>query len=93
MKRPVLLLALTLLGCQSILTARQMHPLQVKVVPAWVANAFTVAQTQSEAMYNEVMKTGLLPRSIQASSPVRYGICTPTPEKIHGKRVPRKPPP
>ena len=65
MKRPVLLLALTLLGCQSILTARQMHPLQVKVVPAWVANAFTVAQTQSEAMYNEVMKTGLLPRSIQ----------------------------
>ena len=65
MKRPVLLLALTLLGCQSILTARQMHPLQVKEVPAWVANAFTVAQTQSEAMYNEVMKTGLLPRSIQ----------------------------
>ena len=65
MKRPVLLLALTLLSCQSILTARQMHPLQVKEVPAWVANAFTVAQTQSEAMYNEVMKTGLLPRSIQ----------------------------
>ena len=52
MKKPVLLLALTLLGCQSILTARQMHPLQVKEVPAWVANAFTVAQTQSEAMYN-----------------------------------------
>ncbi len=104
MKRPVLLLALTLLGCQSILTARQMHPLQVKEVPAWVANAFTVAQTQSEAMYNEVMKTGLLPRSIQRGLqpktdwtagffPVRYGICTPTPEKIHGKHVPKKPPP
>lgn len=65
MKKNILLLALTLLGCQSNLTAWQMHPLQVKEVPAWVANAFTVAQTQSKAMYNEVMKTGLLPRSIQ----------------------------
>lgn len=40
-------------------------PLQVEEVPTWVENAFTVAQTQSEAMYKEVMKTGLLPRSIQ----------------------------
>lgn len=81
MKRPVLLLALTLLSCQSILTARQMHPLQVKEVPAWVANAFTVAQTQSEAMYNEVMKTGLLPRSI------RTGITTQN--RLDGRLLPR----
>lgn len=65
MKRTILLLALTLLGCQGILKAQQIHPLQVEEVPAWVANAFAVAQTQSEAMYKEVMKTGLLPRSIQ----------------------------
>ncbi len=65
MKRTILLLALTLLGCQGILKAQQVHPLQVEEVPTWVENAFTVAQTQSEAMYKEVMKTGLLPRSIQ----------------------------
>ena len=65
MKRTILLLVLALLSYQSVLTAQQMHPLQVKEVPAWVANAFTVAQTQSEAMYNEVIRTGLLPRSIQ----------------------------
>lgn len=41
------------------------HPLQVKEIPAWVANAFTVAQVQSEAMYKKVMRTNLLPRSIQ----------------------------
>lgn len=65
MKRTILLLVLALLSYQSVLTAQQMHPLQVKEMPAWVANAFTVAQTQSEAMYNEVIRTGLLPRSIQ----------------------------
>lgn len=65
MKRTILLLALTLLGCQGILKAQQVPPLQVEEVPTWVENAFTVAQTQSEAMYKEVMKTGLLPRSIQ----------------------------
>jgi len=37
----------------------------MKEAPAWVTNAFTVAQAQSEAMYKEVMKTKLLPRSIQ----------------------------
>lgn len=65
MKRTILLLALTLLGCQGILKAQQVPPLQVEEVPTWVENAFTVAQTQSEAMYKEVMKTGLRPRSIQ----------------------------
>jgi len=65
MKRILLLSALALLGCRSLLTAQQVYPLQVKEIPAWVANAFTVAQTQSEAMYKEVIKTGLLPRSIQ----------------------------
>lgn len=54
MKRTLLLLALSLLGCRNISTARQVHPLQVKEVPAWTANAFTVAQAQSEAMYKEV---------------------------------------
>lgn len=65
MKRILLLSTLALLGCQSLLTAQQTHSQQVKEIPAWVANAFTVAQTQSEAMYKEVIKTGLLPRSIQ----------------------------
>ncbi len=65
MKRTILLLALVLLSRQSIIQAQQVPLLQVKEVPAWVANAFTVAQTQSEGMYKEVTKTGLLPRSIQ----------------------------
>lgn len=65
MKRILLLSTLALLGCQSLLTVQQTHSQQVKEIPAWVANAFTVAQTQSEAMYKEVIKTGLLPRSIQ----------------------------
>lgn len=104
MKRILLLSALALLGCRSLLTAQQVYPLQVKEIPAWVANAFTVAQTQSEAMYKEVIKTGLLPRSIQKGLqpktdwtagffPVHYGICTPIPETKHGKSVPRMPPP
>lgn len=50
---------------RSILTAQQVLPPQMKEAPAWVTNAFTVAQAQSEAMYKEVMKTKLLPRSIQ----------------------------
>ena len=65
MKRTLLLLTLTLLGGRSILTAQQVLPPQMKEAPAWVTNAFTVAQAQSEAMYKEVMKTKLLPRSIQ----------------------------
>lgn len=65
MKRTLLLLTLTLLGGRSILTAQQVLPPQMKEAPAWVTNAFTVAQAQSEAMYKEVMKTKLLARSIQ----------------------------
>lgn len=65
MKRTILLLTLVLLSRQNIIQAQQVPFLQMKEIPAWVANAFTVAQTQSEAMYKEVIKTGLLPRSIQ----------------------------
>lgn len=65
MKRIILLSALTLLFSRSTLTAQQVHPLQIKKIPTWVTNAFAAAQVQSEAMYKEVMKTGLLPRSIQ----------------------------
>lgn len=43
MKRTLLLLTLTLLGGRSILTAQQVLPPQMKEVPAWVTNAFTVA--------------------------------------------------
>ena len=65
MKRAILLLTLALLCSQSILTAQQMSPLQLKEIPAWVTNVFITAQVQSEAMYKEVMETKLLPRSIQ----------------------------
>lgn len=65
MKRTILTLALTLFFGSTFLIAQQVPPLRVKKVPAWVANAFDVAQKQSEAMYKEVMKTKLLPRSIQ----------------------------
>ena len=65
MKRILLLSALALLGCRSLITAHHGICLNVKEIPAWVAHAFTVAHTQSEAMYKEVIKTGLLPRSIQ----------------------------
>lgn len=72
MKKTILLLFLILL-CRPIGIKAQSvhplqvsaHPLQVKEIPAWVANAFTVAQKQSEAMYKKVMRTNLLPRSIQ----------------------------
>lgn len=104
MKRTLLLLTLTLLGGRSILTAQQVLPPQMKEAPAWVTNAFTVAQAQSEAMYKEVMKTKLLPRSIQRGlqpktdwtagfSPVPSGIYMPTPEKIRGRHAPKMPPP
>ena len=65
MKKNILLLIFILLCRPNDIKAQSIHPLQVKKIPAWVANAFTVAETQSEAMYKEVMKTGLLPRSIQ----------------------------
>lgn len=72
MKKTILLLFLILLCCPIGIKAQSVyplpisaHPLQVKEIPAWVANAFTVAQKQSEAMYKKVMKTNLLPRSIQ----------------------------
>ena len=65
MKKIILLLILILLCHPAGIQAQSVHPLQVKEIPAWVANAFTVAQKQSEAMYKEVMKTNLLPRSIQ----------------------------
>lgn len=72
MKKTILLLFLILLCCPIGIKAQSVHPLQVsahplqvKEIPAWVANAFTVAQVQSEAMYKKVMKTNLLPRSIQ----------------------------
>ena len=72
MKKTILLLFLILLCCPIGIKAQSVHPLQVSVhplqvkeIPAWVANAFTVAQKQSEAMYKKVMKTNLLPRSIQ----------------------------
>lgn len=65
MKRAILLLTLALLCSQSILTAQQMSPLQLKEIPAWVTNVFITAQVQSGAMYKEVMETKLLPRSIQ----------------------------
>lgn len=72
MKRTIVLLTLILLGYRNVLTARQVSPLQIKEVPIWVEKAFKVAQTQSEAMYKEVMKTKLLPRSIQR------GLCPKT---------------
>ena len=65
MKKIILLLILILLCHPAGIQAQSVHPLQVKEIPAWVANAFTVAQKQSEAMYKEVMKDNLLPRSIQ----------------------------
>lgn len=72
MKKTILLLFLILLCCPIGIKAQSVHPLQVsahplqvKEIPAWVANAFTVAQVQSEAMYKKVIKTNLFPRSIQ----------------------------
>lgn len=65
MKKIILLLILIQLCHPAGIQAQSVHPLQVKEIPAWVANAFTVAQKQSEAMYKEVMKDNLLPRSIQ----------------------------